>query len=114
MVRQLVVHCSPCLVLLALLLFPCTAPAQTADDVTKLIERLLDVSSIDLCKVAVKYRAGLEPAVSAVDADESAMKVLKNPHEVHGRGKAAAAGWYRLSFIAPEKLAKFPIRSDGW
>src|SRR6185503_19331973 len=86
-----------------------TAPAQTADDVTKLIARLVDLDSIDLCKFEVKYRAGLEPPLAAVDADESAMTVLKDPYEVQGRGQPGAVGWYRVSFLVPERLGRFPL-----
>jgi hypothetical protein len=62
----------------------------------------------------VKYRAGLEPPLHEVDADESAMKVLTNPFEVQGRNKPAAAGWYRVSFTVPEKLGKFAIPKGGY
>jgi hypothetical protein len=97
-------------VYLALLVLPWSAsavPAQTADDVTKLIERLSDLDSIDLCKLGVKYRAGLQPTLAALDADESAMTVLKDPHEAQGQGKPGAVGWYRVSFVVPEKFGKF-------
>jgi hypothetical protein len=89
------------------------APAQTADDVGKLIARLIELDSIDLAK-EVKFRAGLEPPLHALDADESAMTVLKDPYEVHGRGKPGAAGWYRVSFVVPEKLGKFKIPKGGY
>jgi hypothetical protein len=107
MLRQILARPSCCLALLVLSWFVGTAPAQTADDVTKWIERLNDLDSLDLCKFEVKYRAGLEPSLVAVDADESAMKVLKDPYEAQGQGKPGAVGWYRVSFIVPEKLGKF-------
>jgi hypothetical protein len=55
----------------------------------------------------VKYRAGLEPPLAAVDADESGMSVLKDPYAVHGRGQPGAVGWYRVSFVVPERLGRF-------
>jgi hypothetical protein len=100
---------SLCLTLILLPWVTGSAPAQTADEVTKLIERLVDLDSIDLCKFEVKYRAGLEPPLAAVDADESAMKVLKNPYEVQGQGKPGAVGWYRVSFVVPARLGRFPL-----
>jgi hypothetical protein len=104
------VHCASLhLVLTGLLLLPAAAPAQTADDLTKLIHRLADLDSIDLCQFEVKYRAGLEPSLAAVDADESGMTVLKNPYEPHGQGKPGAAGWYRVSFVVPAKLGVYPL-----
>ncbi|MBI3822778.1 MAG: hypothetical protein HY289_08875 [Planctomycetes bacterium] len=97
------------------LLFGCIdrADAQTADDVTKLIDRLVQLDSIDLAK-DVKFRAGLEPSLFDLDADESKMTVLKNPYESHGEGKPGAAGWYRVSFVVPEKLGKFAIPKGGY
>ncbi len=89
------------------------ASAQTADDLTKLIERLIELDSIDLAK-DVKFRAGLEPPLHALDADESAMKVLRNPYEVQGQNKPGGAGWYRVSFTVPEKLGKFAIPRGGY
>src|SRR5262245_18019815 len=86
------------------------APAQNpeAADLTKLIERLIELDSIDLTK-ELKFRPGLEPALHALDADESSMTVLKDPYQVHGQGKPGAAGWYRVSFVVPEKLGKFTV-----
>jgi hypothetical protein len=109
MVQQRMMRYSLCLALWVLLSFPGAVPAQTADDVTRLIERLVELDSIDLCKFEVKYRAGLEPALAAVDADESGMTVLKNPYQAHGQGKAGAVGWYRVSFTVPDKLGRFPL-----
>lgn len=102
------------IVLLGLLgLQPGAAQAQTADDLTKLINRLIELDSIDLLQ-AVKFRAGLEPPLHAVDADESKMIVLKDPYEAQGQGKPGAAGWYRVSFVVPERLGKFAIPKGGY
>lgn len=90
------------------------AQAPTADDLTKLIERLIELDSIELIDRGVKFRPGLEPSLHAVDADESEMKVLKDPRQAHGQGKPGAAGWYRLSFVVPEKLGKFAIPKGGY
>jgi hypothetical protein len=90
-----------------------SAQAQTADEVSKLIDRLIQLDSIDLAK-DVKFRAGLEPSLFDLDADESKMTVLKYPYEVHGRDKPGAAGWYRVSFVVPEKLGKFAIPKGGY
>jgi hypothetical protein len=90
-----------------------SAQAQTADEVSKLIDRLIQLDSIDLAK-NVKFRAGLEPSLFDLDADESKMTVLKNPYEVHGQDKPGAAGWYRVSFVVPEKLGKFAIPKGGY
>ncbi len=87
--------------------------AQTADDVSKLIDRLIQLDSINLAK-DVKFRAGLEPSLHDLDADESKMTVLKNPYEAHGRDKPGATGWYRVSFVVPEKLGKFAIPKGGY
>lgn len=87
-----------------------SAQAQTADDLTKLIDRLIELDSIDLAK-EVKFRAGLEPSLYAFDADESKMTVLKNPYETFGAGKPGAAGWYRVSFVVPDRIGKFPMSS---
>jgi len=89
------------------------ARAQTADDVTKLLARFNDLNTLDLGKLGVKYRAGLAPSLAAVDADESAMKVLKDPHEAQGQGKPGAVGWYRVSFDLPEKIGK-TTTSASW
>ena len=87
--------------------------AQTEADVTKLIQRLVELDSIDLAK-DVKFQPGLEPSLYAVDADESKMKILKNPYEVQGKDKPGAAGWYRVSFVAPEKIGKFALPKSGY
>lgn len=103
-----------CIFLLGLLgLQPATVQAQTSDDLTKLIGRLIELDSIELAK-NVQFRAGLEPSLYAVDADESKMTVLKDPYEVHGQGRPAAAGWYRLRFVVPDKLGKFPMPKNGY
>ncbi len=92
---------------------PAPARAQTADDITKHIERLVELDSIDLAK-NLKFRVGLEPSLHTLDADESKMTVLKDPYEVHGQSKPGAAGWYRVSFVVPEKLGKFAIPKNGY
>lgn len=89
------------------------ARAQTADDVTQWIQRLVELDSIDLAK-DVKFRAGLEPPLFAADADESSMTILANPYEVQGRNQPAAVGWYRVSFTAPEKIGKFALPATGF
>ena len=105
---------SLCLVVVGVLAFqPSTVRAQSADELTKLIDRLIELDSIDLAK-NVKFRPGLEPSLHAFDADESALKVLSNPYEVQGRDKPGAAGWYRVSFTVPEKLGKFAIPKGGY
>ncbi|MCI0376259.1 MAG: conotoxin [Gemmataceae bacterium] len=106
-------RCFLFIVLLTLLASPPDAEAQTADEVTKLIQRLVELDSIDLAK-DVKFRAGLEPPLYMLDADESAMKVLRDPYEVQGQNKPGAAGWYRVSFTVPEKLGKFAIPKGGY
>ena len=89
------------------------AQAQTADDVSKLIDRLIQLDSIDVAR-DVKFRAGLEPSLYAFDADESKMTVLMNPHAVHGQEKPGAAGWYRIRFVVPDKLGKIPMPKTGY
>ncbi len=89
------------------------APAQTADDLTALINRLVELDSIDVAR-DVKFREGLEPSLAALDADESKMAVLKNPYEVFGKDKPAAAGWYRVSFTVPERIGKFEVPKTGY
>lgn len=108
MLRQLVAHCSPCLVVLGMLSSPGVIGAQTADDVTKLIDRLVELDSIDLCKFDVKFSTRLDPSFAAADADESGMTVLKNPHEMQGRGSMGC--WYRVSFVVPDKIGKLTAR----
>lgn len=85
----------------------------TAAGVDRLIERLVELDSIDIAK-DVKFRAGLEPVLFAADADESSMSVLADPHAVQGRGQPGAAGWYRVSFTVPENLGKFRIPDAGY
>ena len=103
-----------CIVFLGLVALPrASAHGQSADDVAKLIDRLIELDSIDIAK-DVKFRAGLEPSLYALDADESIMKVLPDPYEVQGRDKPGAAGWYRVSFTVPEKLGKFAIPKGGY
>lgn len=97
----------------ASLLWVSTVRAQTADDVGKLIDRLVQLDSIDIAK-NVKFRAGVEPSLFAFDADESKMTVLKDPYETFGAGKPGAAGWYRVSFVVPPKLGKIPIPKGGY
>jgi hypothetical protein len=92
---------------------PAETEGPTTDDLTKLIERLIELDSIDLAP-GVKFRAGLEPALHLFDADESAMTVLKDPYAAHGQGKPGAAGWYRLSFVVPEKIGKFAVPKGGY
>jgi hypothetical protein len=87
--------------------------AQSPEDVTQLINRLVELDSIDLAK-DVKFRPGVEPSLFALDADESAMKVLSNPYEVFGKNTPGAAGWYRVSFTVPEKLGKIAIPVNGY
>lgn len=101
---------------LALFLIAIVAPqvvladGPTADDLTRLIARLVELDSVDLAK-GVKFRPGLEPTLHELDADESAMIMLADPFKVHGQGQPGAAGWYRLSFVVPEKIGKFTLRS---
>src|SRR5687768_7283551 len=85
----------------------------TADDITRLIDRLVVLDSIDLAQ-GVKFRAGLEPSLHAVDADESGMVALKDPYAAHGKDQPGAAGWYRVSFVAPETIGKFPLPRGGY
>lgn len=91
------------------LLLSDSAQAQTESDLTKLIERLIELDSIDLAK-EVKFRPGLEPSLYALNADESEMKILKNPYEIQGAGKPGAAGWYRVSFVVPKEIGKFTLK----
>lgn len=100
-------------VLGSLALRPAGAQAPTEADLTKLIERLIELDSIDLAPL-VKFRAGLEPSLHTLDADESAMTVLKDPYAVHGQDKPGAAGWYRLSFVVPEKIGRFAVPKGGY
>lgn len=103
--------------LMFLVLPPCAVRAQsqapTADDVGKLIERLIELDSINLAK-EVKFRAGLEPVLFAVDADESSMAVMADPYTVQGRNQPGAAGWYRVTFTVPEMLGKIKIPAAGY
>lgn len=111
-------HEPSCFAYLCACLWLCMGPvapvrAQAADDLTKLIGRLVELDSIDVAK-DVKFRAGLEPPLFAFEADEAGMTVLKDPYEVHGQGKPGAAGWYRVSFVVPEKLGMFAIPRGGY
>lgn len=95
----------------ALLLLSSFVPAihaQTPDDISALIQRVIELDSIDVAK-NVKFREGLAPSLYALDADETQMMVLKDPYEVKGQGQPAAAGWYRVSFVVPEKLGRFAM-----
>lgn len=92
---------------------PAVAESPTDAHLTKLIERLIELDSIDLAP-KVKFRAGLEPSLHAVDADESAMTVLKDPYAAHGKDKPGAAGWYRVSFTVPERIGKFAVPKGGY
>ena len=85
----------------------------TEADLTRLIERLIELDSIDLAPL-VRFRLGLEPALHTLDADESKMSVLKDPYAVHGENQPGAAGWYRLSFVVPDKIGKFPMPKSGY
>lgn len=92
---------------------PAAVQGPTEADLTRLIERLIELDSIDLAP-KIKFRAGLEPSLHTLEADESGMSVLKDPHAAHGQGKPGAAGWYRLSFVVPEKIGKFPVPKSGY
>lgn len=96
-----------------LVLSPVALPAQTPDDLTKLIDRLIELDSNDVSK-NVKFRPGLEPSLYAYDADESKMITLKDPYEVKSQGQPGAAGWYRTRFIVPDKIGKFPMPKNGY
>ncbi|MDX1947588.1 MAG: hypothetical protein SFU86_19470 [Pirellulaceae bacterium] len=98
---------------IVLSILPAAARAQTADDVTALINRLVALDSIDLAK-EVKFRPGLAPPLFELNADEAGMQILKNPYEVHGQNEPGAAGWYRVSFVVPEKLGKIAIPPNGY
>src|SRR5262245_60077402 len=63
---------------------PAAAQGPTAEDLTRLIDRLVELDSIDLAP-RVKFRAGLEPSLHTLDADESAMTMLKDPYAVQGQ-----------------------------
>src|SRR5262245_58118309 len=92
---------------------PARAQGPTEDELTKVIGRLVELDSIDLTPL-VKFRPGLEPALHPLDADESGMTALKDPYARFGESKPGAAGWYRLSFVVPEKLGKFPVPKSGY
>jgi hypothetical protein len=106
-----------CFICVAVLAWSSAVPAfgqgPTEDELTKLIDRLIDLDSIDLAP-KVKFRAGLEPSLHALDADESKMTALKDPYARFGEGKPGAAGWYRLHFVVPEKIGKFPVPKTGY
>lgn len=101
------------LVLGSIALQPVAAQEPTEADLTKLIERLIELDSVDLAP-KVKFRAGLEPSLQAFEANESEMTVLKDPYAAHGQNKPGAAGWYRVSFVVPEKIGKFPVPKSGY
>jgi hypothetical protein len=94
--------------------FPGTVYGQTAVDITKLLERLHDLNTIDLCKFEVRYRAGLEPSLVSALADESAMKILNDPREAQGQGKPGATGWYRVRFVIPDNIGKAKATTSNW
>lgn len=103
----------PVLLLLWLTAMPAAAQGPTEADLTRLIERLMELDSIDLAP-KIKFRAGFEPPLFAFDADESAMMVLQDPYAVHGKDGPGAAGWYRVSFVVPEKIGKFEVPQSGY
>src|SRR5688572_6046788 len=92
---------------------PAAARAQTADEVSQLIQRLVELDSIDVAK-GVKYRAGLQPSLCAADVDESAMVVLTDPSTPQGKDEPGAAGWYRVTFTVPEKIGSFAVPANGY
>jgi hypothetical protein len=92
---------------------PAPGHGPTEQDLTKLISRLVELDSIDLAP-QVKFRVGLEPPLHALDADESGMTALKDPYARFGQDKPGAAGWYRLSFVVPEKIGKFAVPKTGY
>ncbi len=92
---------------------PVLAQEPTEADLTRLIDRLIELDSIDLAG-KVKFREGLEPALHALDADESKLKFLTNPYARFGQDKPGAAGWYRVSFVVPEKIGKFAVPKTGY
>ncbi len=100
-------------ILIALLFAAAAASAQTADDITALINRLVDLDSIDVAR-DVKFREGLTPSLHELDADESKMTVLKDPYEVFGRNKPGGAGWYRVTITVPEKIGRFAVPQGGY
>jgi soluble cytochrome b562 len=87
--------------------------AQTADDVSALINRLVELDSIDVAK-EVKYRAGLLPTLHELEADEAEMKVLADPYAAQQSNTPGGVGWYRVSFVVPEKIGKFPLPAGGF
>lgn len=89
------------------------AQGPTEDDLTKLIHRLIELDSIDLAPL-VKFRAGLEPSLHTLDADESGMTTLKDRYATIGKDQPGAAGWYRLGFVVPEKIGRFPVPKSGY
>jgi hypothetical protein len=90
-----------------------TAQAPTERSLTELIQRLIELDSIDLAP-KVKFRPGLLPTLHTLDADESGLAALKDPYMVHGEGQPGAAGWYRLSFVVPDKIGKFNVPKGGY
>jgi hypothetical protein len=103
-----------CLVVIGSLAANCSvAQGPTEADLTKLIARLIELDSIDLAP-KVKFREGLAPSLHTLEADESGMTALKDPFTVHGRDKPGAAGWYRLSFVVPDKIGRFAMPKSGY
>lgn len=90
-----------------------TAQAPTERSLTELIQRLIELDSIDLAP-KVKFRPGLLPTLHTLDADESGLVALKDAYMVHGEDQPGAAGWYRLSFVVPEKIGKFNVPKGGY
>src|SRR4051794_37029221 len=58
---------------------PASHQGPTEQDLTKLIDRLIELDSIDLAPL-VRFRAGLEPSLHSFEADETGMTVLKDPY----------------------------------
>lgn len=85
----------------------------TEEDLTRLIQRLIELDSIDLSP-RVKFRQGLLPSLHSQDADESAMTALKDPFATFGADQPGAAGWYRFQFSVPEKIGKFAVPKTGY
>src|SRR5262245_61946114 len=101
------------LVVASLSVQPVAAQAPTEQSLTELIQRLIELDSLDLAP-KVKLRPGLLPTLHMLDADESSMAPLKDPYMVHGADQPGAAGWYRLSFVVPEKIGKFQVPKSGY
>ena len=80
------------------------AEGPTEADLTKQIERLIALDSIDLAP-KVKFRAGLEPSLHALDADESAMTSLKDPYAAFGQDHEDENRVDQLHFAACHAIA---------